>query len=112
MDVLNKLFEQHFHAPAKRVQPVQGDLGGSGRKIIRLANDKASAIGILYGVREENAAFLSFSKHFRKHGLPVPEIYGEDLDHGAYLEEDLGDTTLFEFLSRNRASEQIAPQVV
>jgi len=32
---------------------------------------------------------------FRRHGLPVPEIYAEDLTHGAYLEEDLGDTTLF-----------------
>ena len=80
MDVLKKLFEQHFYSPAERVQPLQGELGGSGRKIIRLSNNKASAVGILYGVREENAAFLSFSKHFRIHGLPVPEIYAEDLD--------------------------------
>src|SRR5208337_2406482 len=48
----------------------------------------------------------------RRHGLPVPEIYAEDLSHGAYLEEDLGDTTLFEFLSKNRAGENIAPQAV
>lgn len=112
MDLLKKLFEQHFHSPAERVQPLQGELGGSGRKIIRLSNDKSSAIGILYGVREENLAFLSFSKHFRKHGLPVPEIYGEDLSQGAYLEEDLGDTTLFEFLSKNRQGEEIAAPVV
>jgi aminoglycoside/choline kinase family phosphotransferase len=39
----------------------------------------------------------------------VPEIYGEDLTQGAYLEEDLGDTTLFEFLSQNRTGETIAP---
>ena len=112
MDVLKRLFEQHFHSLPARMQPVQGDLGGSGRKIIRLANEKASAIGILYGVREENAAFLEFSRHFRKHGLPVPEIYAEDLDHGAYLEEDLGDTTLFEFLSKNRDGANIAAPVV
>src|SRR5215475_5034255 len=99
MDVLRKLFEQHFHALPTRVQPLQGDLGGSGRKIIRLSNDKATAIGILYGGREENVAFLEFSKHFRRHGLPVPEIYAEALGDGAYLEQDLGDTTLFEFLS-------------
>ncbi len=112
MDVLKKLFEQHFHAPPERIVPLQGELGGSGRKIIRLANEKHRAIGILYGVREENVAFLEFSKHFRRHGLPVPEIYAEDLTHGAYLEEDLGDTTLFEFLSRNRSGGDIAPQVV
>jgi len=112
MDVLKKLFEQHFHAPPERIVPLQGELGGSGRKIIRLANEKHRAIGILYGVREENVAFLEFSKHFRRHGLPVPEIYAEHLTQGAYLEEDLGDTTLFEFLSRNRSGGDIAPQVV
>jgi aminoglycoside/choline kinase family phosphotransferase len=111
MDVLNRLFEAHFKAPVERAQPLQGELGGSGRRIIRLSNERATAIGVLYGVREENRAFLEFSKHFRKHGLPVPEIYGEDLDQGAYLEEDLGDTTLFEFLSKNRHGEHIAEPV-
>jgi aminoglycoside/choline kinase family phosphotransferase/dTDP-glucose pyrophosphorylase len=112
MEVLKKLFEQHFHAAVDRVQPLQGELGGSGRSIIRLAGSGHSAIGILHDVREENVAFLEFSRHFRRHGLPVPEIYGEDLDHGAYLEEDLGDTTLFEFLSKNRTGENIATPVV
>src|SRR2546421_3935632 len=112
LDILKQLFEQHFHAPPESILPLQGELGGSGRKIIRLVNKKHRAIGILYSIREENAAFLEFSKHFRRHGLPVPEIYAEALDHGAYLEEDLGDTTLFEFLSKNRAGESIAPQVV
>jgi aminoglycoside/choline kinase family phosphotransferase len=112
MDVLKNLFEQHFHIPATRVQPLQGELGGSGRKIVRLSSEEFSAIGILYGVREENVAFVEFSKHFRQHGLPVPRIYAEDLSQGAYLEEDFGDTTLFEFLSKNRVGENIAPQAV
>src|SRR4029077_10123613 len=131
IDVLKGLFEQHFHAPPERVQPLQGQLGGSGRVIVRLAGeqnkarlsggeqDKArpasngpSAIGILYDVREENVAFLEFSRHFRRHGLPVPEIYDDDLRHGAYIEQDLGNTTLFEFLVANRAGENIAPAVV
>jgi aminoglycoside/choline kinase family phosphotransferase len=130
IDVLKGLFEQHFHAQSERVQPLQGQLGGSGRIIIRLsggeqnnvrltgggqsdAQDNApSAIGILYDVREENIAFLEFSRHFRRHGLPVPEIYADDLRHGAYIEQDLGNTTLFEFLVANRAGENIAPAVV
>jgi aminoglycoside/choline kinase family phosphotransferase len=112
IDILRKLFEERFHTSPVRIEPLQGELGGSGRKIVRLASDKVSAIGILYGVREENVAFLEFSKHFRKHGLPVPEIYAEDLDHGAYLEEDFGDTTLFDFLSKHRDGEKIAPAAV
>src|ERR1700728_2202825 len=112
IDVLRKLFEERFQASPRRIDPLQGELGGSGRKIVRLASDKVSVIGILYVVREENVAFLEFSKHFRKHGLPVPEIYAEDLEHGAYLEEDLGNTSLFEFLSQQRAGEQIGSAAV
>ena len=112
MEVLKRLFEQHFQSPPERVLPLQGQLGGSGRVIVRLAGAGQTAIGILYSVREENVAFLEFSRHFRRHGLPVPQIYAEDLNRGAYLEEDLGDTTLFEFLSANRSGDTIASPVI
>jgi len=112
MEILKKLFEDHFHSPVRELQPLQGQLGGSGRVIVRVAGENQTAIGVLYNVREENVAFLEFSRHFRRHGLPVPEIYAEDLDEGAYLEEDLGDTTLFELLSAQRVGENIALEVV
>jgi aminoglycoside/choline kinase family phosphotransferase len=112
MDVLKQLFEQHFHLPAERVQPLQGQLGGSGRAIVRLSGGAFTAIGILYAVREENVAFLEFSRHFRRYGLPVPEIYAEDLSQNAYIEEDLGDTTLFDFLGKHRSGDTIAPQAI
>jgi aminoglycoside/choline kinase family phosphotransferase len=112
MGILEKMFEKHFRTPVRRAEPVQGGLGASGRTIIRLTGEKITAIGVEYSVREENKAFLGFSRHFRRHGLPVPEIYVEDLKHGAYLEEDLGDTTLFQFLSDNRSGDSIAPAVV
>jgi aminoglycoside/choline kinase family phosphotransferase len=112
MEVLKKLFEQRFGVPPAAILPLQGELGGSGRKIIRLLNGELSTIGILYGVREENLAFLEFSRHFRRHGLPVPEIYAQDLEQGAYLEQDFGDTTLFELLSKHRSGENIDPEVV
>src|SRR5947208_15372766 len=112
MDVLEKLFEAHFRVPVEQVQPIQGQLGGSGRKIVRLTASGKSAIGILYDVREENAAFLGFSRHFKRHGLSVPEIYADDLEVGAYLEEDLGDTTLFDLVSSNRTSGELAQPAI
>ena len=56
MDDLKKLFEQHFHSPVGRVQRIQGQLGGSGRKIIRLASGQVSAI-MFSDVQEEKLAF-------------------------------------------------------
>jgi aminoglycoside/choline kinase family phosphotransferase len=108
MDVLKRLFERHYQFQSEHVEPIQGQLGGSGRAILRLSGRGLSAIGILYAVREENVAFLEFSRHFRRLGLPVPEIYAEDLNEGAYLEEDLGDTTLYEFLVQHRDGGTIA----
>ncbi len=112
MEVLKELFERHFHSAPTRVQPVQGGLGGSARKIVRLAGEAGSAIGILNQDRAENLAFLSFTRHFRRHHLPVPEIYEEDLARGAYLEEDLGDTTLFDLLARQRSGLEIGSEVL
>ncbi len=94
------------------MQPLQGQLGGSGRNILRLGNDQHTAIGILYAVREENVAFLEFSRTFRRHGLPVPQVYGEELDQGVYLEEDLGDLTLYQFLTEHRKGDEILPEVI
>jgi aminoglycoside/choline kinase family phosphotransferase len=112
MDVLARLFEGHFRTPVTKAEPLHGELGAAGRRMVRLTGGNVSAIGVRYDGREENVAFVEFSRHFRRHGLPVPEIYAQDLRHGAYLEEDLGDTTLFESLSRNRAGEAIAPKVI
>ncbi|MGB8259225.1 MAG: RNase adapter RapZ [Terracidiphilus sp.] len=107
MEILKRLFERQFGAAVEEMRPIQGQLGGSGRAILRLAGGGRSAVGVVYGVREENLAFLEFSRHFRRHGLPVPEIYAEELSQGAYLEEDLGDTTLFGFLASHRAGEAL-----
>ena len=113
MDVLKHLFEQHFHFPAQRREAPPRPTRRIGRAtIVRLSGSGKSAIGIVYPVREENVAFVEFSRHFHRHGLPVPEIYAEDLAHDAYIEEDLGDTTFFEFLSANRNGDDIAPKAV
>jgi aminoglycoside/choline kinase family phosphotransferase len=112
IDILKQLFERHFGVPATSASARQRNLGASGRNILRLNGNGQTAIGILYTVRAENVAFLEFSRHFRRHGLPVPEIYGEDLEHNVYLEEDLGNTTLFESLSENRNGDDIAPHVI
>jgi aminoglycoside/choline kinase family phosphotransferase len=112
MDVLRRLFEQKFRVPTEQARPLQGQLGGSGRAIVRLSGGGFTAIGIQYSVREENIAFLEFTKDFRRHGLSVPEIYSEALGEGAYLLEDLGDTTLFDFLNTHRDGDAIAAEAV
>jgi aminoglycoside/choline kinase family phosphotransferase len=76
---------------------------GSQRQYYRLVwGDDRTAVGAIGPDHDENRAFLAFAKAFRGIGLPVPEIYAEDQDAGVWLEEDLGDTTLFAALSTAR----------
>lgn len=109
-EILAGLFREHFGKKAESSIPVKGD--GSGRRLFRITAGKKSVIGVINGDKEENTAFLEFSRHFRKCGLPVPEIYAADNGKGVYLEEDLGDATLFKFLSENRNGEFFPQSVI
>ncbi|MBI5239879.1 MAG: phosphotransferase [Elusimicrobia bacterium] len=109
-EALRQLFQKHVGRPAETCSPLKGD--GSSRRLFRLQGGGRSLIGAANTDRLENQAFLSFSRQFRSAGLPVPEIYAEELDKGVYLEEDLGDTNLFQYLSANRAGAVLAPGVL
>lgn len=80
---------------------------GSVREYFRLKNGDVTAIGAFNKDIRENSAFFTLSKHFRWLGLNVPEIFEIDDDQKHYLLQDLGDTTLFSFLSLNNSDEAI-----
>jgi len=95
------LFREHFGADPEAVLEMAGD--GSSRQYHRIRGPgEITAIGAVGPDREENRAFLSFSGSLRQAGLPVPEIYAADESAGVWLEEDLGDTTLFDALEEAR----------
>jgi len=101
-DALRRLFRDCFGAAVQSVAPIKSD--GSGRRYWRLRGGGRTAVGVHGPDAAENRAFLVFSRHFRVSGLPVAEIYAEDASQGIYLQEDLGDQTLFAFLTEHRKS--------
>lgn len=74
---------------------------GSNRRYFRLSG-QTSLIGVIGTSLEENRAFLYMADHFAKKGLPVPKIYAVANDSMAYLQEDLGDTLLFNAIEKGR----------
>ncbi|RMD98997.1 MAG: phosphotransferase enzyme family protein, partial [Calditrichaeota bacterium] len=109
-DHLAKLFERWAGQAPTKIVPLPAH--GSDRKYYRLFGAKKTAIGAYNPDRKENIAFLTFSQQFHELGLPVPEIYLQDLDRDIYLEQDLGDTTLFSFLSEIREKEGFSDKIV
>jgi len=82
---------------------------GSKRIFYRLSNNQGSFIvmanpPIEKNVEKENSSYLNIGKHLFSKGIPVACIYRYDLDHGWFIIEDLGTTSLQEIAcnSNNR----------
>ena len=109
-DELIQLFEQHFNGLADSLELLPPS--GSYREYCRIQNYGRSAIGVFNADVKENAAFFSFTNHFLDKGLPVPKIYAVSSDQKKYLIEDLGYTTLFDFLVKVREKEGFSEKII
>lgn len=85
---------------------------GSYREYYRISGNSKSAIGVFNTDIKENDAFLTFSSNFRAAGLNVPEIYAVDIHNYVYLQQDLGDITLYAFLQGVRKGSEFPPELL
>mgnify|MGYP000444503484 CR=1 FL=1 len=92
---LNLLYESVTGEKAASIEAFPQS--GSNRQYYRLQG-KQNIIGVYNEDKAENKAFLYFATHFKKHQLPVPEIYASDEEKNIYLQEDLGENTLFSYI--------------
>jgi aminoglycoside/choline kinase family phosphotransferase len=100
LELLNDLFQRWCGESIKSINKLPAS--GSPREYYRITGASGTAIGAINMDREENEAFIEFSRHFHSKGLAVPEIYLIDLDNNTYLQEDLGDLTLFDYVFQMR----------
>ncbi len=107
---LIQLFENHFIEKAESVEMLPSS--GSYREYCRIKSSNRTVIGAFNADVKENTAFLSFTSHFRKNGIPVPGVFAVSADLKKYLLEDLGDTTLFDFLSVTREIEGFSENII
>jgi aminoglycoside/choline kinase family phosphotransferase len=109
-DQLISLFETHFKEEVTFFEQLPGS--GSYREYARMKSAGYQVIGASNSDIKENQAFLEFSAHFRNKNIPVPHIYAVSNDLKTYLQEDLGNTTLFDFLTRTRETEGFSVKIV
>ncbi len=106
---LISLFEEWAGEKHTEVYPLPPS--GSYREYFRIKSKSKTAIGVFNSDKKENIAFITFSNQFKKAGLNVPEIYAKDLNQNIYLEEDLGDITLFSYLTAVRKNGDFPEEV-
>lgn len=109
-DQLIYLFESHFNEEVTLFEQLPAS--GSYREYARLKSQNHQVIGAYNHDVKENVAFLEFSKHFQSKNIPVPQIFAVSGDEKTYLQEDLGNLTLFDFLSKTRETEGFSSKIV
>ena len=99
---LSQLF---FEATGKKAgEQVALTASGSNRRYYRIYSEdnSTSLIGVQGTSRDENHAFLYMAEHFMQKGLNVPQVLAVSDDEMNYVQEDLGDTLLFDFIAEGR----------
>ena len=97
--VLSELYITYTNEEPQNIEELPSS--GSNRRYFRLSG-KQSLIGVIGTCKEENEAFLYMDAHFISKGLPVPKVLLHSEDKMAYIQEDLGDTLLFNAIEKGR----------
>lgn len=102
MDRIQSLFETYSGIREYRIAPLPAS--GGNRQYFRIAWDSGSCIAAAGTSILENSTFIYLDRHFSRLGLPVPEILAVSDDGMTYIQEDLGDMTLFDMVAAGRMS--------
>jgi len=94
---VEELFNRWSNTKAESIVPMPES--GSYRRYFRICSSKGSVMGVYNNDLLENQAFIYLNRQLRLTGSRVPEVFAEDLQKQVYLEKDLGDVTLFDYLA-------------
>ena len=86
---------------AQPTEVIDLPISGSNRRYFRLVGEP-TLIGAIGTNQMENRAFIAMDEHFASKGLPVPKVLAVSDDQMCYLQEDLGDLTLFNAIEKGR----------
>ena len=100
MQQLQRLFEQWAGEACSDCLALGSS--GSNRRYYRLSSPSHRCIGTVGDDLRENDAFLAYSRHFLAKGIAVPQIYAVSDDRMRYLQQDLGDQSLYGLLLDKR----------
>ncbi len=102
MKQIEELFEQYTHQKPTEIYELPSS--GSNRRYFRVKGDGISLIGAAGTSVDENIAFVEIGRHFMLKGLAVPKVLCVNESNEFYLQEDLGDITLFNHVAQGRES--------
>ncbi|MDR0790456.1 MAG: phosphotransferase [Bacteroidales bacterium] len=110
-DNIKKLFKDYFKEDVLSVEVCSAH--GSAREYYRVRSANCSAMAAYNDNRKENEAFIDYAQQLANHCVNVPKVYVADLDNNIYLQQDLGNVTLYSLLqSQTNQADNIYKEVI
>ena len=95
-EILKRLFEEWAGEGLAEMHALAAN--GSNRRYWRMSGPSRRCIAAFNDDVAENEAFFSYSTALLSRGVAVPELYAVSHDRRHYLQQDLGDVTLYSYL--------------
>lgn len=99
---MEELFEKWAGEPC--VNKIQLTANGSNRLYYRLEGATKSCIATINDDVKENEAFFFFADEMRRRNVKVPEIYAVSDDKTTYLQQDLGNVSVYTYISSRKTN--------
>lgn len=99
---MEQLFETWAGEPC--ISKIQLTANGSNRLYYRLEGATKKCIAAYNANVRENEAFFHFAEQLRQRGIDVPEVYAVSADRTTYLQQDLGNTTLYTYIASRKTN--------
>ena len=107
---IEDLYYNHFKEEITNIEKMPAS--GSYREYYRIQRKSGAILGAYNEDVKENRAFFSFAEHFYSYGINVPKVLAVSPGGDFYLLDDLGNLTLFDYLSVNRQGESLEKPVL
>jgi NDP-sugar pyrophosphorylase family protein/aminoglycoside/choline kinase family phosphotransferase len=105
-DFRSDILERFFGKPLKYLESRLIGTGGSDRKYYRFNDTEKSAVLMVCSLDDPDfERHIEYTEFFRRHYLPVPEMFSADKAQKQALFEDLGDISLYSWLKCRREPE-------
>lgn len=98
-ETISTLYKQVTGQQHDKIEQLTGS--GSNRQYFRMTGIR-NLIAVRGESIAENRAFIYMARHFHEKGIPVPEVLAVSNDESCYIQEDLGDTLLFNAIANGR----------
>jgi aminoglycoside/choline kinase family phosphotransferase len=104
-EILKDLYQQHFKEDC--ISIIQLPQAGSDRIYFRLQSNTNSAVGTYGKDTKENETFINHTKHFNQKNIAVPQVYIASKNYEHYLQQDLGDVSLYSMIKANGINDEV-----